>query len=48
MYAWRSLQGKSIVAAFLNLRAEQADQAKKIASKKTSPTKAIPPKLHSV
>lgn len=37
MYAWRNLQSKNIVAAFLNLRAKQADQPVKKLLRKSSP-----------
>lgn len=48
MYAWRNLQGKTIVAAVMKLRAQQTVEPNKEASKKLTPTKATSPKLHSV
>lgn len=47
MYAWRNLQSKSIVAAFMNMRAQQSDKAEEKAPKKHYPTKATATKLHS-
>lgn len=47
MYAWRNLQGQRIVAAFMNMRAQQAVKAEEKAPKKLTPTKATPTKLHS-
>ena len=47
MYAWRNLQGQSIVAAFMNMRTHQSVKSEEKAPKKLTPNKATPTKLHS-
>lgn len=48
MYAWRNLQSKNIVAAFFNLRGQEAHQDKKPKPEKVITTKTTSSKLHSV
>lgn len=52
MYAWRNLQSKSIVAAFMNMRAHpthktEENSPKRLSAKKLTPTKATPTDSHS-